>query len=158
MLFINSESEEDGRNELSEPAVSATYETIQIDLMKKQLLWIKILTGMMAALILFLVVSITSLSSKIMQTLGSFNSVLSDLEVITSDLKETLESTDLTGMINNANGMIEDVGDNLTKSIEGIQEALKKINSIDFKSLNTAITDLQKVVSPLAKLFSGKST
>ncbi len=158
MLFINSDSEEVGRNELSEPAVSATYETIQIDLMKKQLLWIKILTGMMAALILFLVVSITSLSSKIMQTLGSFNSVLSDLEVITNDLKETLASTDLTAMINNANGMIEDVGNNLTKSIEGIQEALKKINSIDFKSLNTAITDLQKVVSPLAKLFSGKST
>ncbi|HPR39688.1 MAG TPA: hypothetical protein PKY19_00910 [Oscillospiraceae bacterium] len=158
MLFINGENEETNRNELSESAAAETPQEIQIDLMRKQLLWMKILTGMMAALILFLVVSVTSLSSKIMQTLGSFNSVLSDLEVITSDLRDTLESTDLTGMINNANGMIEDVGDNLTKSIEGIQEALKKINSIDFQSLNTAITDLQKVVSPLAKLFSGKST
>ncbi|HPD89061.1 MAG TPA: hypothetical protein PLU75_06280 [Oscillospiraceae bacterium] len=158
MLFINGENEETNRNELMESAAAENPQEIQIDLMRKQLLWMKILTGMMAALILFLVVSITSLSSKIMQTLGSFNSVLSDLEVITSDLRDTLESTDLTGMINNANGMIEDVGDNLTKSIEGIQEALKKINSIDFKSLNTAITDLQKVVSPLAKLFSGKST
>jgi CRISPR/Cas system-associated endonuclease Cas3-HD len=158
MLFINGENEETNRNELMESAAAENPQEIQIDLMRKQLLWMKILTGMMAALILFLVVSITSLSSKIMQTLGSFNSVLSDLEVITSDLRDTLESTDLTGMINNANGMIEDVGDNLTKSIEGIQEALKMINSIDFKSLNTAITDLQKVVSPLAKLFSGKST
>jgi len=158
MLYINSENEETGGNALPEPVPAESVGTIQIDLMQKQLLWMKILTGMMAALILFLVVSITSLSSKIMQTLGSFNSVLSDLEVITSDLRDTLESTDLTGMLNNANGMIEDVGDNLTKSIEGLQDALKKINSINFKSLNTAIADLQKVVSPLAKLFSGKST
>ncbi|HNW04242.1 MAG TPA: hypothetical protein PLP20_05695 [Oscillospiraceae bacterium] len=155
MLFIN---EENNPSVLSGIAAAESPQSLQIDLMRKQLLWIKILTGMMAVLILFLVVSITSLSSKIMQTIGSFNSVLSDLEVITTDLKATLESTDLSGMLTNANGMIEEVGGNLTKSVEGIQEALKKINSIDFKSLNSAIADLQKVVSPLAKLFSGKST
>lgn len=154
MLFIN---EENTPGEPPEIAAAQSPQSLQLDLMRKQLLWTKILTGMMAVLILFLVVSITSLSSKIVQTLGSFNSVLSDLEVITSDLKDTLESTDLSGMLKNANGMIEEVGDSLTKSVQGIQEALKKINSIDFKSLNSAITDLQKVVSPLAKLFSGKS-
>ncbi len=154
MLFIN---EENTPSELPETAAAESPQSLQLDLMRKQLLWIKILTGMMAVLILFLVVSITSLSSKIVQTLGSFDSVLSDLQVITSDLKDTLESTDLSGMLKNANGMIEEVGDNLTKSVQGIQEALKKINSIDFKSLNSAIADLQKVVSPLAKLFGGKS-
>jgi hypothetical protein len=53
--------------------------------------------------------------------------------------------------------MIEDVGDNLTKSIEGISGGAQEDQLHRLQIPEYAITDLQKVDSP-RKLFSGKST
>ena len=47
-------------------------------------------------------------------------------------------------------------GKSLTEALSGVDEALKKIDSINIDDLNEAITDLKNVVGPLAKLFGKK--
>ena len=56
----------------------------------------------------------------------------------------------------NANTLIEESGESLTKALDGVDEALKKVEQIDIDALNSAISDLQKVIDPLARLFGKK--
>ena len=48
--------------------------------------------------------------------------------------------------------MVENINGLVTTSQTGVEEALKKINDIDFTALNQAITDLSDVVKPMADL------
>ena len=68
--------------------------------------------------------------------------VVDNLETITSDLAKA----DIEGMLNNVNELV-------ITSEESMQEAVKKIDDIDIRSLNKAIKDLQAVVTPLSRLF-----
>ena len=65
--------------------------------------------------------------------------ILTDLETATHNLAKI----DLTGTIDNVNGL-------LTTTQSGVEEAMEKINAIDFETLNSAIADLAEVIKPLA--------
>lgn len=65
--------------------------------------------------------------------------LLSDLDVVTKQLSKL----DLSQMVENINALV-------TTSQSGVEEALEKINEIDFETLNQAVEDLSKVVKPLA--------
>ena len=65
--------------------------------------------------------------------------LLSDLDVVTKQLSKL----DLSQMVENINALV-------TTSQSGVEEALGKINEIDFETLNQAVEDLSKVVKPLA--------
>lgn len=65
--------------------------------------------------------------------------ILGDLETATHNLAKI----DLTGTIDNVNGL-------LTTTQSGVEEAMEKINAIDFETLNSAIADLAEVIKPLA--------
>ena len=54
-----------------------------------------------------------------------------------------LKGKDLSQMVENINGLV-------TTSQSGVEEALSKINDIDFSTLNQAVKDLSDVVNPLA--------
>lgn len=75
---------------------------------------------------------------------GQIDDVMKDLETITSDLADSLPD-----MITNLDSLMETSG-------EGIAEALDKVSSIDIKTLNSAISDLQSIVEPISKLFGGR--
>ena len=67
-------------------------------------------------------------------------------EVIFGDLEtatHNLAKIDLAGTIDNVNGL-------LTTTQSGVQDAMEKINAIDFETLNSAIEDLSEVIKPLA--------
>ena len=68
--------------------------------------------------------------------------VLTNLETITDELAQA----DIGGMVANVDSLAQ-------TSQSGIQQALEKVNAIDIETLNTAIEDLAKVVSPLASLI-----
>jgi len=70
--------------------------------------------------------------------------VMKDLESITSGLADTLPE-----MMTNLDTLME-------TSSEGITEAIDKVSSIDIKTLNNAIADLQAIVEPISKLFGGR--
>ena len=68
--------------------------------------------------------------------------VLSNLEVVTQELAEV----DLSAMVSNVDSLV-------TTSQAGVEQAIEKIDNIDFDALNQAIKDLSDVVEPLAKFF-----
>ncbi len=76
-------------------------------------------------------------------TFDNLELVMGDLQVITSELADA----DLDGMITNVNQLV-------TSSQQDIQNALSKVNNIDFDSLNKAIKDLSDVIAPLAKFVN----
>lgn len=69
--------------------------------------------------------------------------VLANLETVT----EALADADLAGMVENIDALA-------VTSQEGVAKAMEKINAMDIEALNKAITDLAKVVEPLAKLVN----
>ena len=76
-------------------------------------------------------------------TFDNLELVMGNLQVITSELADT----DIDGMINNVNRLV-------TSSQQDVEDALSKVNAIDFDSLNKAIKDLSDVIAPLAKFVN----
>ena len=69
--------------------------------------------------------------------------VLSNLEVVTTELA----AVDFSATVDGINNMVN-MGQN------SLQETVNKLSTIDFETLNRAIEDLSKVVSPLANFLS----
>lgn len=76
---------------------------------------------------------------KVENLIGQAEILLADLDIVTKQLSKL----ELSQMVENINGLV-------TTSQSGVEEALGKINEIDFKTLNQAVEDLSKVVKPLA--------
>ena len=85
------------------------------------------------------------------ETLASrANTVLADLETVTSDLAEA----DLEEMVGNVNGLVDQSREGVAVAKKGVELAVDKINAIDIDTLNQAIKDFSDVVEPLAKFFN----
>ena len=76
--------------------------------------------------------------------------VLNNLETVTTELA----GVDLNSMVENVDGLVQDVDKLVTTSQDGVEQTIKKINAIDFDTLNKAINDLSKVIEPIAKFFN----
>ena len=75
-------------------------------------------------------------------TLQNMDTVMKNLEDITSDLAQS----DLQQMIADVDGMV-------SSSEKSVRDALDKINRIDIDTLNQAIQNLNDTVEPLANFF-----
>lgn len=98
----------------------------------------------LAAVLILVVVTYTcaQLIPKVNATYRHLEAVMQDLEVITSELADA-----------DLNQMIDDIDSLVVSSEDNINSAMKKLNAIDFETLNAAIGDLAGVVSPLANFF-----
>lgn len=119
---------------------------------KKLLHWMQLTMSIMMVVIIVLTFGIASYVPKINQLIDEANTlvvstegVMDNLEVVTTELAKV----DYEGTINNVNGLVVD-------SQKSVNEAMEKITAIDFEGLNNAISDLESVISPLAKLFGKK--
>lgn len=74
---------------------------------------------------------------------SQMETVLTNLETVT----EQLAGMDLGSMVRNVDELV-------TVSQTGVEQAVGKLNTIDFDTLNRAIGDLADVVEPLAKFFN----
>lgn len=79
---------------------------------------------------------------KVNETYLQLQTIMTDLEIVTSELAEA-----------NVGDMVGGVERLVVSSEKGVEEALAKINGIDFDSLNAAIKNLSDVVEPLARFF-----
>jgi len=70
------------------------------------------------------------------------NAIIDNMEKVTSDLVKL----DYADTISNINSLV-------VEAEESISEAMDKLNKVDFDKLNNAISSLESVVSPLARLF-----
>ena len=90
---------------------------------------------------------------KVLQFIPQLESLIGQAEILLRDLDavtKELAKLDLSTMVENINGLV-------TTSQSGVEEALGKINEIDFDTLNQAVKDLSNVVKPLAD-FAKKIT
>jgi NTP pyrophosphatase (non-canonical NTP hydrolase) len=86
---------------------------------------------------------LTDLEVITQQLSGSMETVLENLETVTAQLAEV-----------DLGAMAESVDDLVTTSQAGVEQAMDRLNTIDFKKLNQAIGDLADVVGTLAKVFN----
>ncbi|MBE6899309.1 MAG: hypothetical protein E7479_01395 [Ruminococcaceae bacterium] len=125
----------------------------QTELIEKQAKNSKIQTIIVSGLMLVVAVALLVLSVQVGGVLEQANSAIDEITVLTTELNTILEESQITELLNNANALIEESGDALTKALEDVDEALGTVSQIDIETLNSAIADLQKVIQPLAKLF-----
>ena len=87
----------------------------------------------------FLLLTVLRLLPQVEAMMIHAEAILTDLEVISGELAKL----DLTQMVENINSLVK-------TSQTGVEEALGKINEIDFDALNQAVKDLSNVVKPMA--------
>ena len=80
---------------------------------------------------------------QLQETAKQAETVMANLEVVTSELAQA----DLTGMVENVDALV-------VTGQQGIEQAMEKINAIDFEALNQAIQDLSDVISPITNFFN----
>lgn len=78
------------------------------------------------------------------------NTVLTDLEQVTSDLAQA----DLAQMVGNVTDLADQSREGVAMAKDGVALAVEKIDAIDIDTLNQAIRDFSDVVEPLAKFFN----
>lgn len=83
------------------------------------------------------------------ETVAQADVVLDNLESVTSELAQS----DLSGMVENVDALVANVDGLVNTSQAGVEEAMEKLNSVDFGALNDAIKDLSDVIEPIAKFF-----
>lgn len=109
---------------------------------RKQLLHARLQTVFSVICVLFCGILLMNL----LQFLPQLESLISQAEILLGDLElitKELSKLDLSQMVENINALV-------TTSQSGVEEALEKINDIDFDTLNQAVSDLSNVVKPLA--------
>ena len=75
--------------------------------------------------------------------------VLTNLETVTTELA----ASDLSSMVENVDALVGNVDGLVSASQSGVEQAIEKMNAIDFEALNDAIKDLSAVIEPIAKFF-----
>ena len=144
---------ENNENEMNYQKLIYEESLKQTALLEKQAKTSKIQTATVSVLMLIVAVALIVLSVQVGGVLEQANSAIDEITVLTTELNTILEESQITELLNNANALIEESGDALTKALEDVDEALKTVNKIDIDTLNSAIADLQKVIEPLARLF-----
>ena len=89
---------------------------------------------------------------KVNTTLTQANTTLSQIETTMSKLETTVDQAQVSldqidEAVRNVNTLVEDNTDILNNTIKDISE-------IDFKTLNDSIQDLNRVIQPLSRFFS----
>lgn len=135
---------------------------------RQQLVFIKILCGICAVLIicmLILTVCITNVAKEVI----ALTEPLEDVMALAEPLKEvagqvksmTQQAETVMGNLetvtrdladSNLGAMVEQVNNLVCDGQTAIAEAMKKLDTIDIDTLNKAIEDLADVVEPLAKV------
>lgn len=135
-------------------------------------------TGIAAGCCVVILCLAVFLTGFVLSKAAELNTVVENMETITDELASAdLEGmiTELDGMVANLNGMIagldgmvadleepisnlgalvENLDSFAVSSEDAVHQAMDKLNTIDFDTLNQAIKNLSDVVEPLAKFFN----
>jgi len=90
-----------------------------------------------------------SVLPEITEILPQISAVASQMQTVLSDLEQATRQLSVMDFT----GMVEDVDTLVTTAQSSLEQTMGKLNSIDFETLNQAISDLAKVVEPMSKLM-----
>ena len=102
---------------------------------------------MVGVIMAVIVVSVLYVKPMITDIYDSTMVSLENLETLTDDLSLQMKQADLEGTVTNINKLTVQATDDLSN-------AMDRLNSIDFDTLNKAIKNLNDTVEPLARLFA----
>lgn len=120
---------------------------------KKQVFYARLqflFTVVAALCCVVLLLSGMSVLPKLQETAVQAEAVLTNLETVTTELA----NVDLNSMVQNVDALVTDVDGLVGTSQVGVEQALVKLNAIDFDALNEAIKDLSDVIDPIARFFN----
>lgn len=120
---------------------------------KKQVFYARLqflFTVVAALCCVVLLLSGMSVLPKLQETAVQAEAVLTNLETVTTELA----NVDLNSMVQNVDALVTDVDGLVGTSQVGVEQALEKLNAIDFDALNEAIKDLSDVIDPIARFFN----
>lgn len=120
---------------------------------KKQVFYARLqflFTVMAALCCVVLLLSGMSVLPKLQETAVQAEAVLTNLETVTTELA----NVDLNSMVQNVDALVTDVDGLVGTSQVGVEQAMEKLNAIDFDALNEAIKDLSDVIDPIARFFN----
>lgn len=83
----------------------------------------------------------------VFRTLPQINGVIGQMETVLGNLETTTEQlaeVDLKGMVSDVDALV-------VSGQQSLEQAMEKMNTIDFGALNQAIKDLAEVIEPMAK-------
>ena len=120
---------------------------------KKQVFYARLqflFTVVAALCCVVLLLSGMSVLPKLQETAVQAEAVLTNLETVTTELAKV----DLNSMVQNVDALVTDVDGLVGTSQVGVEQAMEKLNAIDFDALNEAIKDLSDVIDPIARFFN----
>lgn len=120
---------------------------------KKQVFYARLqflFTVVAALCCVVLLLSGMSILPKLQETAVQAEAVLTNLETVTTELA----NVDLNSMVQNVDTLVTDVDGLVGTSQVGVEQAMEKLNAIDFDALNDAIKDLSDVIDPIARFFN----
>lgn len=85
----------------------------------------------------------------IMTLLPRVNGILTQMEHTLTNLEqvsEELNRLDLEGMVTNVDALV-------SSGQESLKQTMEKLDTIDLETLNQAVSDLARIIEPLARLF-----
>ena len=120
---------------------------------KKQVFYARLqflFTVVAALCCVVLLLSGMSVLPKLQETAVQAEAVLTNLETVTTELA----NVDLNSMVQNVDALVTDVDGLVGTSQLGVEQAMEKLNAIDFDALNEAIEDLSDVIDPIARFIN----
>lgn len=109
-----------------------------------------VITIVLAAAFAALILTCVRVLPQMQEVIAQAETVLLNLESVTTELA----NADLTGMVENIDALVSNVDDLVNTSQTGVEQAIQKINAVNFDTLNEAIKDLSDVIEPIAKFFN----
>ena len=120
--------------------------------MKQQNFWLRLSALFMLGIFLVAMFTAITLVPQATKVLVNAEKTLEEADVAVQELNKTatqLAKIDFEGLVSDTQQLVND-------SSLGIAQAIGTLDDIDIEGLNEAISDLEAVVSPLARLFGKK--
>ncbi|MEG1630826.1 MAG: hypothetical protein RR423_01050 [Hydrogenoanaerobacterium sp.] len=124
----------------------------QVGYAKTQLMLTKLCTAFLAVLLAVSMVLSAFFVPRINKVLTQADAVLTNAKVVSDELS----GIDYPALAKRIDELIVTGDIGIAKALDDVERALKVIEQFDIKTLNSAISDLNSVVAPIAKLFGGR--
>ncbi|MEG0018228.1 MAG: hypothetical protein RR724_05785 [Hydrogenoanaerobacterium sp.] len=123
----------------------------QVGYAKTQLMLTKLCTAFLAVLLAVSMVLSALFVPRINKVLTQADAVLTNAKAVSDELS----GIDYPALAKRIDELIVTGDIGIAKALDDVERALKVIEQFDIKTLNSAISDLNRVVAPIAKLFGG---
>lgn len=124
----------------------------QVGYAKTQLMLTKLCTAFLAVLLAVSMVLSALFVPRINKVLTQADAVLTNAKAVSDELS----GIDYPALAKRIDELIVTGDIGIAKALDDVERALKVIEQFDIKTLNSAISDLNSVVAPIAKLFGGR--